>query len=829
MVDSVETDQIGFPSPIAADDLKNTDEYALKLFRSIWKRFAGDNSALFTSQLRRYSLARSYANGMQSTMEMIDMLNIDGKSSYSDYDMTPLPIARKFIEILMGQFMERDEKANASAIDPISTSKKEQEKLDAHFRMEQKDTIKEINQMAGIPIFNEHGFSAETKNDIDLYFGYNYKQQEETLIEQGVALILYENDWREVKKMLLMDLISCGKAATKTYFDENKRIRIKRVLPEYFVSGYSDRSDSKDSQYFGEVNFMKISEARMRWPKIPEKDLYEFAKKFSGRYSNPEMSGSWNQTYDYLSSRPYDEFTIALLEVSVRLVDGINYETIVESSGKTTLHKRKKLDPKKSSISATYYSEYCGYWVIDTDTVLDWGRAKNQIKPEDKLEEVILPYSTYKYNAHKGTNRALVEQMIPSIKAMQVAHLKINQIIAKARPNGFFIDISGLQDIDLGLGKGNIGPMELQQIADQTGNIYYRSVKDDGDKRSAPPITPQLSEFGSSLGELISVYNFELKILSDMIGINPIAEGSGIAPRMSSSTVQSAVGSANNATAYIYDAFLSIMAKTCQQSVHRLWDVLIYGKKEYNGYALALDKTRIDFIKINGDGLKDTLFDVRIEVGMDPEAQQQLEEEIKIALGEKSIDLEDAINTRMLASQSNIKMATFYLIQCRRKKKQEDQAFQQSQNQQQMQQAGEQAQQAQQSAMMQEQMKLEYAIKLHDRKQEGLERLKTMDFTNTMMEQSMLPGATLPDWFKSSIMAATEKVQAEIMTSMMGSWMQDQQAQQQAQMQSQQQAQGGQPGADPSQPQGDPSQQQQPQGQPDPSQQQQAPQGQQPQ
>jgi hypothetical protein len=41
-------------------------------------------------------------------------------------------------------------------------------------------------------------------------------------------------------------------------------------------------------------------------------------------------------------------------------------------------------------------------------------------------------------------NKSLVEKMIPFADQMQLCHLKMQQLVAKAAPKGMAVDISGL-------------------------------------------------------------------------------------------------------------------------------------------------------------------------------------------------------------------------------------------------------------------------------------------------------------------------------------------------------------------------------------------------
>ena len=68
---------------------------------------------------------------------------------------------------------------------------------------------------------------------------------------------------------------------------------------------------------------------------------------------------------------------------------------------------------------------------------------------------------------------------------LQLTHLKIQQAIAKAKPDGLIIDIEGLENVQLGKG-GELQPLDLHDIYEQTGVFYYRSKNPEGGFKTHP-------------------------------------------------------------------------------------------------------------------------------------------------------------------------------------------------------------------------------------------------------------------------------------------------------------------------------------------------------
>jgi hypothetical protein len=236
------------------------------------------------------------------------------------------------------------------------------------------------------------------------------------------------------------------------------------------------------------------------------------------------------------------------------------YQAKTNKFGNLIVEKRDKvpqrLGDNKEMITKDMYVIYRGVYVLNTDIVLEWGVAKNMIKPSSAKEmaDAYFSYSMYMFENLDLENMAIPERMETSIRQMTLAHLKIQQLIAKLRPSGLIIDIDSLSDINIGQGKA-LNPLELQRIYDQTGNIYYRRRSEDGESQNGVPIQEATNSGSvSQIQELILVYNHYLDRLRDEIGVNEYREGAAVNPKLGLGVQQSQIQASNNATDFIYDA-----------------------------------------------------------------------------------------------------------------------------------------------------------------------------------------------------------------------------------------------------------------------------------
>lgn len=670
------------PNILAPDLDKNSEEFGRRFMRTVYDKWNGGYNGESASQrANRYAYNRAFSQGKQPMDEYKDILDLDGAMSVLSLSYESSPVAIAIINRVIDRYMQRDEKIQCNAIDPVSQSKKEKAKADALFKLKNKDRIMGMQQEAGVEMEEFNDDDPQDERELELNFGFNYKEREEVIMEQGIDLVFYDNDFGGVlKKRILWDLVTCGIAQIKPFIDANGRIKIRFTKPENIISGYSEWDDFRDSPYQGEVYYMDISAIRLKYPKkISEEKLFNLAQTQAGRNGNDStFNYQWSSSFSDAIARPYDSWRVLVTEVNLKSVYNLIYESKDDKYGKEVLDKVKVKKQGKKYIDKAYEVDYLGVWITGTEYLLEWGLAPNQIKEDKNLVEVKLPWVTYMHNNDKMTNKPLVETMIPSIKIMQLVELQQQKIIANAAPDGFSIDISTMSDITLGEGMENISPMDAAKIYKQTGIQYYKGIPDEsGEGQSRrEPIQPLNVPFSGKLEQLMSVWNTEYDKLMRIVGTNSLDSGMITNQAVGAQVQQNARQIGESASNYIYDGFINIMTRCAKITQLRLWDILVHGKKfginYYDGYKQALGSDRIDYIKLEAtDDLEKANFDVKIQAVIDDKEAMNFEQNIQISLGNQIITTRDAVEARLLA-KTNIKYAIYFLAYREEKKKKED-------------------------------------------------------------------------------------------------------------------------------------------------------------
>lgn len=755
----------------ASPEKKKTTAFGLQIAKHIEKHW---NSDYYSARNKRIEKNVKFATGKQPMQEYLSQMSMDGKDVYINLDTTPPPIAPKFVEVVIGSLMKREEKPRVSAIDPISIKQKFTAKSNAKFRMENQDFISKVEGQLNTKLTDDSQYTPEDTDDLNLYFELEHRLPEEIFFEEGLQYIWDSNSTDVIKRRIIFDTITAGYAGIKTTMDEGGKIKLKKCIPQNLIYAFSEYDDFRDASFIGEVQPMKITEVRVMFPNLDEEKIWQISQKAKNR----QTVSRWDERYRTLETRPYDELSVDVLMFELKTIDTLLYQVKKTSNGSVVVDKKDKnperLGDNKEMIDKNIFVIYQGAYVINSGIMLEWKKQSNMIKPSmpEKMSEAYFSYSIYMPDNYELSNLPMIQRMETSIRQMTLTHMKIQQMVAKMRPAGMMIDVNGLQNISLGEGK-TIEPLEIQKIYDQTGNMYYRSVDEEG-QRQGPPMQ-EIANSGSvsQLQELINIFNYYLNRLREETGINELRDGAGINPRLGNKQLQAGIAASNNATDFIYDAYVNIIENTMMKCGILLSDAVKYRVKEYANIVQA--------------DIDNRYFDIKVEMLPDDEYKQYLDSMVQTALSAGGIDFETAFNIRNI---KNIKLGEMYLSRAT-KKKQKEQQQQAQQNAQMNAQSQQQSLQMKAQADAQlEQMQGEYKVNSVKIEQSMRGDNDLQAFVMGVLQKSFELDRPLTPELQNVVNMYFQKQQQEAMAQQQAEMQQQQAQQQQAQQEQQGQQQG---------------------------------------
>ncbi len=660
-----------FPDQVVPEEVKQSIDYGRQVGRAIegdW--FSGTRTGVsgrYNTNYNNFRNLRLYARGEQSVQKYKDELAINGDLSYLNLDWKPVPVIPKFVDIVVNGMDSKVFEVKAFAQDPESL-KKRTKYAEAIMRdIQGKELIDKIKQVAKMDMYSTSNPEDLPQNseELGIHMQLSYKQSIEIAEEEAINNTLAFNKYELTKRRIAQDLVVLGIGAVKTNFNLSEGITVDYVDPANLVYSYTEDPNFQDIWYVGEVKYISLSEIKKEFPTLTEAELEEI-QKYPG-----------SKSYNYQFNGRNDGNSIAVLYFEYKTYQDQVFKIKETPTGlEKALEKPDTFNPPKSDnferISRSIEVVYEGAKILGHDMMLKWSLARNMVRPESNLVKVNMSYNICAPKMYKGRIESLVGRMTGFADMIQLTHLKLQQVLARVVPDGVFLDVDGLAEVDLGNGT-NYNPAEALNMYFQTGSILGRSMTQEGGANpgKVPIQELQTSSGGAKMQSLIQTYQYYLQMIRDVTGLNEARDGSSPDPNSLVGLQKLAAANSNTATKHIVQASLFLSAKTCETIALRISDAL--------EYPLTREALRSSISSYNVGTLEDMYnlnlfeFGIYLELVPDEEEKAQLEQNIQIALKTQSINLEDAIEIRQI---NNLKLANQVLKVKRKEKAARDQQAQ---------------------------------------------------------------------------------------------------------------------------------------------------------
>ena len=660
-----------FPSQVVSDAEKASLEYGSQVAMAIeyeWFRSGRTNGNRYLTNFNNFNTLRLYARGEQPVQKYKDELSINGDLSYLNLDWKPVPILSKFVDIVVNGISQKAYEIKAYAQDPSSIKKRTSYASKIYEDMLAKQYIENVKSKLDIDLYqtSNPNLIPATEEELELHMQLSYKQAIEIAEEEAISSVMAQNKYNLTRRRLNMDLTVCGIAACKTNFNTANGVTVDYVDPAYMVYSYTEDPNFEDIYYVGEIKSITIPELKKEFPSISEEEL----KRIQAMPGNRQYITGYGG---------YDENTVQVLYFDYKTYHNQVFKIKQTDQGlMKAIEKPDTFNPPENDmferVSRSIEVLYSGAKVLGTDTMLKWELAENMSRPYSDTTKVEMNYSICAPRMYKGRIDSLVSKCIGFADMIQLTHLKLQQVLSRMVPDGVYLDMDGLAEVDLGNGT-NYNPAEALNMYFQTGSIVGRSLTQDGEiNRGKVPIQElQTSSGGAKIQSLITTYQYYLQMIRDVTGLNEARDGS-LPDRNTLVGLQKLAATASNtATKHINQSSLYITLRIAENIALKIADALEFpltAESLKNSISSFNVKTLEQIGSLN---LHD--FGIFLELEPDEEQQAKLEQNIQIALQAGNIDLDDAIDLRQI---KNIKLANQMLKIKRKKKQEQDTLIQQS-------------------------------------------------------------------------------------------------------------------------------------------------------
>jgi len=607
-----------FPSQVVSNAEKSSLEYGSQVAMAIeyeWFRSGRTNGNRYLTNWNNFHELRLYARGEQSIQKYKDELSINGDLSYLNLDWKPVPILSKFVDIVVNGISQKAYEVKAYAQDPSSVKKRTSYASKMYEDMLAKEYIQNIKQVLDIDLYQTPNpdIIPESEEELELHMQLKYKQAIEIAEEEAISTVFAQNKYNLTRRRINMDLVTIGIAACKTNFNTANGITVDYVDPAYMVYSYTEDPNFEDIYYVGEIKSITIPELKKEFPHISEEEL----KRIQSMPGNRQYITGWGG---------YDENTVQVLYFDYKTYNDQVFKIKQTDQGlMKAIEKPDTFNPPESDmferVSRSIEVLYSGAKVLGTDTMLKWELAENMSRPYADTTKVEMNYSICAPRMYKGRIESLVSKCVGFADMIQLTHLKLQQVLSRMVPDGVYLDMDGLAEVDLGNGT-NYNPAEALNMYFQTGSIVGRSLTQDGElNRGKVPIQElQSSSGGAKIQSLITTYQYYLQMIRDVTGLNEARDGS-LPDRNTLVGLQKLAASASNtATRHINQSSLYITLRIAENIALKITDALSFpltSNSLKNSISTFNVKTLEDLIDLN-------LHDFGIFLELEPDEEECL-------------------------------------------------------------------------------------------------------------------------------------------------------------------------------------------------------------
>jgi len=660
-----------FPSQVVSDAEKASLEYGTQVGQAIEYEWFGQgrtNGNRYLTSWNQFHQLRLYARGEQSIQKYKDELSINGDLSYLNLDWKPVPILSKFVDIVVNGISAKSYDIKAYAQDPYSIKKRTDYASTLYEDMVAKEYLDSLKETLGIDLYQTPNIDTipESKEELELHMQLSYKQSIEIAEEEAISSVLAQNKYDLTRRRLNMDLTVLGIAVAKTGFNTAEGVTVDYVDPAYVVYSYTEDPNFDDIYYVGEVKSITIPELKKEFPNISEEELARI-QKMPG---NSQYVTGWGN---------YDKNTVQVLYFDYKTYHNQVFKIKQTEQGlMKALEKPDTFNPPANDnferVSRSIEVLYSGAKVLGNNDMLKWELAENMSRPVADTTKVEMNYAICAPRMYKGRIESIVSKCIGFADMIQLTHLKLQQVLSRMVPDGVYLDMDGLAEVDLGNGT-NYNPAEALNMYFQTGSIVGRSLTQDGDMNAGKvPIQELNSSSGQAkIGALIQTYQYYLQMIRDVTGLNEARDGTAMDKNSLVGLQKMAANASNVATRHINQSSLYLTLKLAENIALKIADALEFPLTRsalQNSISTFNIKTLDEVVNLN---LHD--FGIFLELEPDDEELAQLEANIQVSLQQGSLNLEDAIDLRQI---KNLKLANQLLKVKRKTKAKQDQANQQA-------------------------------------------------------------------------------------------------------------------------------------------------------
>jgi hypothetical protein len=659
-----------FPDQVVPQEMKMTTEYGLQVAQAIEGEWfnQGVGGTKYSFNWNLFHRRRLYARGEQPIQKYKDELSINGDLSYLNLDWSIVPVIPKFVDIVVNGMSDKIYDIKAFAQDPASRQKRTNYATRIHKDIKTREYLQSVEQSLGLNVSETQRMAnvPESEQELEIHMQLDYKQSIELAEEELISNTLSKNKFELTKRRFNKDLVTLGIGAVKTNWNKAEGITVDYVDPACLVWSYTEDPNFEDIYYVGEVKNLSLPELRKEFPDISLQELEEIQK----------FPGTTNYVRNWEGQNNNNTVQVLYFEYKT-YADQVFKVKNTDNGLEKTIEKPSDFNPPPNDnfkrVSRSIEVLYHGVKILGHPILLRWEVAENMTRPFSNTCKVKMNYQICAPNLYKGRIESLVHRMMGFADMIQLTSLKLQQVLSRTVPDGVFVDVDGLAEVDLGNGT-NYNASEALNMYFQTGSIVGRSMTQDGDlNHGKVPIQELNSSSGlQKIQALIQTYEYYLKMIRDVTGLNEARDGTTPDKDALVGLQKLAAAQSNVATRHILQASLFLTLRACENICLRVADSIQFDLLK-ESLISSISLYNVETLK-EIENIHNCDFGLYLELEPDEEDKALLEQNIQMALQQQTITLSDAIDIRDV---HNLTLANQLLKLRQKQKAEQDQKRQQ--------------------------------------------------------------------------------------------------------------------------------------------------------
>lgn len=550
---------------------KATKAYGLQNAKAIYFSSNRYGYRMFNDTLAANALVE-FAQGRQSTDSIYRSLGFfnDRGTTQSDngslayIDVQVLNLVTKYVNRAVAKLQRYKYDINFTAVDPISVDEAKQKNSQIKTLYELKNWFQSI-KVDPQQYFPDIDLSVLPDYPDELMFNLAANSKIKKIVDADKTLKLITNapinDMGQVMREVDWDQVVIGRGHVHCYLDENNVPRVKRINPKFWGGSYVDNEDFTKQEYAFFIDFI----SRNQFKKEAQGDLSKGEmESIISAHAFPNTAASFGTLPQYYDNYDGLEY-IPVMRFYYLSNDNVAYKIWNHSDTGNRMMDMTHYNyfPTENSqkeqkvVQNSYTTVYGGTWVIDSETVYNYGPKQ---MPRTNLVNARLPIVTFAPNMKEGRVVSMTAQMVEPAFMLNVAWNRLKDILAKGRIGTLEINLAAIDSIALGRGGTKWTEREVIDFFMQSNILVTRQNTNQYGQNLGKAI--QESGAGLTIADYLNTITTSIKFMDELSGAT-VVESSTLPDRLTTGAMKANLASGNEAIEYLVNGHLQIYNQNC--------------------------------------------------------------------------------------------------------------------------------------------------------------------------------------------------------------------------------------------------------------------------